>query len=198
MPGAQALVRERRGVALRGVERHLHNAVDVAVGGDQAADVEAQAARDGGAHLVLVQLLALDVAALENVLGQRLENGLVAERKAHALHAADQAALVVADAGQGGEQALVVPGEVGPAVKLVDVGGHLFSAGFAENMRANLRRRNTQYTHFLRRKPRQASWPPKSAIRTKSVTGDQTNGQHLRISAKRTCNPFTTQQQRHP
>ena len=98
MPGEQPLGRERLLVVARGVEHHLDDALDMAVGGLQPADVHAETAGDRGADLLGVQLLAFDLAGLEHVRGQGLQDGLLLEMEAKGLHVADQAALLVADA----------------------------------------------------------------------------------------------------
>ena len=87
-------------IVLRGVEHHLDDALDIAIGGRQGADVHAEAARDRGADLLAIEHFAFDLARLEDVLGQRREHGLGAQRKAERFHAPDQPPLVVADGGQ--------------------------------------------------------------------------------------------------
>jgi hypothetical protein len=62
-----------------GIEHHLDHAFDVAIHRGQRADVHAQPAGDGGAHGFDIELLALDLAGLDHVLGERREAGLVAQ-----------------------------------------------------------------------------------------------------------------------
>ena len=78
MPCEQPLGGERLVVMARGVEHHLDDALDVAVCRLEGADVHAEAAGDGGADLFGVELFAFDLAALENVGGERLQDGLLA------------------------------------------------------------------------------------------------------------------------
>ncbi|WP_228763668.1 hypothetical protein [Brevundimonas sp. SPF441] len=54
MPAEQAVGRQRLGVVLGGVEHHLDDALDVPIRRDQADDIHAEAAGDGGADLVSV------------------------------------------------------------------------------------------------------------------------------------------------
>ena len=111
-------------IFLRGVEHHLHHALHVALGSRQRADVDAQAPGDRGADLFLVENLALDLACLENVLGQGLQDGFRPQLKAKALHTPDQSPLPMAHRGQRLGQSLLAPAECRPVCSLVDVRGH--------------------------------------------------------------------------
>jgi hypothetical protein len=77
-----ALPRYRRLAVGRGIEHHLDHALDVAIHRRQGADVDAQAAGDGRAHGLDVELLALDLAGLDHVLGERRQACLIAQRHA--------------------------------------------------------------------------------------------------------------------
>ena len=47
--------------------------LDLAVSGDEPTDIQAESLGEGGSDLVTIQLLALDLARLDHVLGQRPE-----------------------------------------------------------------------------------------------------------------------------
>ena len=83
MPAEQALARERLRMRAGGVEHHLDHAVDVPIRRRQRADVQAQPAGDGRTHRFGVELLALDLAGLDDILGQHPQGGRVALRQAH-------------------------------------------------------------------------------------------------------------------
>ena len=100
MPGEQPLGRERLVVVARGVEHHFDDALDVAVRGLEGADVHAETAGDRGADLFGVELLAFDLAALEDVGGQGLQDGFLLKVEAECFHVADQAALPVTHGGE--------------------------------------------------------------------------------------------------
>jgi hypothetical protein len=71
MPAEQPLPRHRRMAVGRGIEHHLDHAFDVPIHRGQGADVHAQPAGDGRAHGFDVELLTLDLAGLDHVLGER-------------------------------------------------------------------------------------------------------------------------------
>ncbi len=100
VPPEQAIPGERRIAVGGGVERHLDHALDVTVHRAQRTDVDAEAAGDGGAHRLGVELFALDLAGLDNVLGQRRQAGLVAQGHADIGQAAQQQTLGATDVGQ--------------------------------------------------------------------------------------------------
>ena len=81
MPGEQALVGQRLGVFLGGIEHHLDDALDVPVGRRQRADIHPQPARDRGSNLILFQDLALDLTGLDDLLGQRSRTASSRKRK---------------------------------------------------------------------------------------------------------------------
>ena len=112
-------------IFLGGVEHHLDDAFDVPVGRRQCPDIEPEAAGDGGAHLVDVEDLALDLARFQDILGQGVEDGLLAEPEAEAFHPADQPALPVTHGRELVRQPFLIPVEPGPIASLVDV--HCYS-----------------------------------------------------------------------
>jgi hypothetical protein len=74
--GGQGLV-----IAARGVELHLDDALDMPVGGLECADVDAKTPRDGRTDLLGVELLPFDLAALENLSGEGLQDGFLPQVK---------------------------------------------------------------------------------------------------------------------
>ena len=84
----------------RGVEHHFNDAFDIAVGGLEGADINAETAGDRGADLLGVQLFAFDLAALENIGSQGFQDGFLPEVESESLHVPDQPALLVADGGR--------------------------------------------------------------------------------------------------
>src|SRR3546814_3785328 len=95
---------QRLGIVLRGVQHHFHDALDVAICFDQTADVHAETAGDGGAHLLPVQYLAFNLAGFDNVLGECLKHGFRAQREAKRLHVTNQTPLPVAHGGKRSEE----------------------------------------------------------------------------------------------
>src|SRR5713101_2138527 len=65
MPAEQALGRERRIVFLSRIEDHLDDALDVAIGRSEGADIHAETARKRRAHLVPVEDFAFNLARLD-------------------------------------------------------------------------------------------------------------------------------------
>ena len=73
VPSEQALGRERRIVFFRSVKDHFDDALDVAVGRSECADIHAETARKRRAHLILVEDFAFDLARLDHFLGERAQ-----------------------------------------------------------------------------------------------------------------------------
>ena len=124
MPAQQALLCQRLGVVLRGFERHLHDAFDAAVRGDQAGDVHAQPTRYGGPDLSGIEELAFDLAGLEDVKRERLEQRLFLLRESECFHAPEQASLPVAHSGQRRGKGILIPLELRPIRGLMYVFRH--------------------------------------------------------------------------
>jgi hypothetical protein len=137
VPAEQALRGKRRAEVGRGVQHHLHHAVDMPVDRGERANVHTQAARQRGAHRFDVEVLALDLAGLDHVVGQCGQAGLFAQRQAHISQAAEQQALGTAGFGQRGSQRREVIAPLGPVGRFPDV--ELFSAFHAEIVRVNRR-----------------------------------------------------------
>jgi hypothetical protein len=123
MPAVQPLGGQRLAIVLCRVEHHFDHALDIPVGRRQRPDVDAEAAGDRGAHLVLVQELAFDFRGLEDILRQRLEHGLFLQAETQGLHASDKPPLPVADSRQRCCNRLIFPAEPGPISVFVDVHG---------------------------------------------------------------------------
>jgi hypothetical protein len=132
LPAAQALERSRRGRVPRGVEQHGDEAVHVAGAGGRAGPVEAELPRDGGAHGVAVEPLALDLRGAKGLVFVRdgLERGAVGHPDEGGL--GEETAPGVVRGGQrggdepGGPREAVGPGGVLPEVGAADGrgGGH--------------------------------------------------------------------------
>jgi hypothetical protein len=84
-----------------GVKHHLDHTVNVPVHRGQRADVDAEPARDGRAHGRGVELLAFDLAGLDDIFGQGRQTGLVSQGHADVGRAPHQQPLGAADVGQG-------------------------------------------------------------------------------------------------
>ncbi len=124
VPAEQSFSCERGPIVLRGVERHLDDALDVPVRRQEGADVHPQAAREGGSDLLPVEGLSLDLARLEDVLGERVERGLLAEPEAEAFHPPDEPPLPMPHCGEPIRDPGPVPAEPGPIGLPVDVQGY--------------------------------------------------------------------------
>jgi hypothetical protein len=128
MPVEQPFFRERIFEFLGGVEHHLDHAFDMAVSGGQGSGFDPEPARNRGSDFSLVEDFAFDLAGFEHVLGEDLENGLLAHRKSQCLHAADQSSLAMPDGSKLSGKAVLIPGEFGPGRQLVDIGRHVLPA----------------------------------------------------------------------
>ena len=121
MPAEQSLVGQRLREALRRIEHHLDDALDLAIGCHAAGHLDAQPPGDGGTHLVAIEVLAFDLAGLQDVQRQRPQLRLFLKREAKPFHPAQEAALPVPDVCQACGQSLLVPSEMGPVGPLVNV-----------------------------------------------------------------------------
>ena len=142
VPGEEPLFGQRLRVVACGVEHHLDDAFDSAVGGDEPADVQAESPRDRRADLIGREFLALDLARLDDVLGQRAQMGFVAQIEAEPFHLPEQAAFFTRDMCEQPAEDLIVPVQGGPVRVLPDI-SHLISALVAEIMAIILRMANT-------------------------------------------------------
>lgn len=120
MPSEQPFGAERLVVVPCGVQHHVDAALDVTVRGLEAADIQAEAARDRGTHVAGIQLFALDFAAFDDIFGQREKDGLLLKREPKRFHVANQTALLMAHGGQRFRQLLTVPSELGPVGSLAN------------------------------------------------------------------------------
>src|SRR5436305_3438746 len=121
MPGEQPFGGQRLVEPTRGVEHHLDDPLDMAVGRLEGADVHPQPPGDRRADLLDVERLPFDLAALDHVAGQRLENGLLPKVEPERLHVPDEPALPVADGGERLRELSLAPVEPGPVLKLMDI-----------------------------------------------------------------------------
>jgi hypothetical protein len=132
VPSEQAIPGDR-GVAVGGgVDHHFDHPLDVTVHRGQGTDVDPEAAGDGGAHRFDVELFALDLAGLDDVLGQRRQAGLVAQSHSDIGQSSHQQTLGAADVGQRLGQGSEVVAPTWPVVGLPDVS--VIAAGHAEIM----------------------------------------------------------------
>ena len=86
----------RSGVVPGGGERHLDDAVEVAIRRRQTADVQTEAVCNRRADLVGNEYLSLDLARLHDIFGERAQRGFAANLETQGLHAAEQFSLDVA------------------------------------------------------------------------------------------------------
>ena len=125
-------------VAARRVEHHFDNALDIAIGGNQPADVHAEPPGDRRADLIGRELLSLDLARSDDVLGQRAKVRLAAQLEPEPLHLSEQAAVFAGHLGEQLPEHPVVPVHGRPPRVFPDI-GHIISARFADIMAAILR-----------------------------------------------------------
>src|SRR5262245_35631825 len=121
MPREQTSDRERLCILSRCVEHHLDHAVDVAVRRSQPRDVQPHASSDGRADLVRIELLALDLAALDDVRRQGLEDRLLPKLEPQSLHVTQEMALPMANRGEEHGESFAIPVEARPLLALVDI-----------------------------------------------------------------------------
>jgi hypothetical protein len=127
VPSAQALTGQRMIVMPGRIEHHFHNTVHMTVHWRRRADIQSQSARNGGAHLFAVQLLALNLAGLDHIPGKRCQPGLVTQLEAEGFHSPDQPPLVMSHPGQRRCQPPCIESPRGPIAVLPNIGGHFFS-----------------------------------------------------------------------
>ncbi|MDR6954772.1 hypothetical protein J2X65_004148 [Ancylobacter sp. 3268] len=119
MPAEQPLRGQWLLIVLRGIEHHFHDAFDMAIGGDQAGNIHAEAAGDRGTDLFPVKHLAFDLAGLQNVFGQHMDDFL-AKREAKCLHAADQPPLSMSHGREALDELLIAPVQIRPVSQTMD------------------------------------------------------------------------------
>src|SRR6185312_16276069 len=124
MPAEQALGCKRFGVFFGRVEHHFDDALDVAVGRSESADIDPKPTRERRAHLILVEDLALDLARFHDLFGEGLKGRLFLESESQRFHPPDQAPLAVSDRGELVREMFVVPAEIRPTREFMDVAGH--------------------------------------------------------------------------
>jgi hypothetical protein len=71
VPGAESVGGESLVVVARRIQHHLNDAFDVTVRSYNTPGIQTEAARDGRPHLLNIQRLTFDLAALDDVVGQR-------------------------------------------------------------------------------------------------------------------------------
>lgn len=121
MPAQQTLLRHGHMAVGGGVEHHVDHALDVAIDRGECADVHTQSARDGRAHGLNIEPLALNLAGLDHVLGERREARLVTQGHAGVGQPPHQESLGTTDLGHAASQCRQVEAPVRPATELPDV-----------------------------------------------------------------------------
>lgn len=96
------------------IEHHFDDALHIAVGRLERPNIDAKAAGDQGAHLRHIEVLAFNLAALEHILREGLQNRLLAQGEVESLHTALQDALVKPRRGKLPGDLVGIPGEVRP------------------------------------------------------------------------------------
>jgi hypothetical protein len=91
------------------------------IGGRQAADVHPESSCDRRPHLAGIELLALDLTALQDIIGKGAEDSFLFDLETKRLHLAKQAPLQMPDCSQRHRQTLVVPTECRPVIELMDI-----------------------------------------------------------------------------
>jgi hypothetical protein len=102
-----------------GIERHFHNAFNIAVCRDCTGDVHAEPPGDRRPYLVGIQVFTFDFTGLQDIKGEGLKFRLSLEKEAEALHAAQQTALPVADVGKRLSDSSLSPVKSRPVRQLV-------------------------------------------------------------------------------
>lgn len=103
------------------IEHHLDNTLDMTVCGLQSAEVHPEAPGDRRADLLGVELLAFDLAALENIGGQGLKDSFLLEPESQGFHMTDQPALPVTRGGERLGKLLRVPVKPRPVLQFMDI-----------------------------------------------------------------------------
>jgi hypothetical protein len=81
----------------RCIEHHFDDAFHVSVHGFETPGIHAEPPCYRGTNLIRVQVLSLDFAAFDYVLGQGSEKGFFLEGESESVHAPHESALLVAD-----------------------------------------------------------------------------------------------------
>src|ERR1700691_4561814 len=89
--------------------------------GRQGTDIHPKPQGDRRANLVAVENLALDLARLDDLLGQRLEGGFGLQLEAKAFHPAQKPTLLVADLGEAFRELFGIPLELRPLRPFVNI-----------------------------------------------------------------------------
>src|SRR5262249_15832804 len=121
MPTEEPFDRERLVVMTGDIQHHLDDPFDVAVRRFEGPDIDAQTAGDRGADLREVELLPFDLAALEDLGSEGLEDSFLPKVESEGLHVAHEPALFVSNGSQRGSQFFRVPMKLRPFRQLVDI-----------------------------------------------------------------------------
>src|SRR5262245_12910088 len=124
MPSVETVSRQRGCMVLGGIKDDLADALDIAIGRCERANLDAEPSRDRGSHFVTIEDLSLYLARFDDLFGQALQVGLGLQRKAQVLHAAEQSSLSVTDGSELGGDTCRIPLKVGPLRELMDICDH--------------------------------------------------------------------------
>jgi hypothetical protein len=95
MPAEQLRFRQGISEILDRIEHHLDDTFDVAVFARQSATLHTQTARQGGANLIAVEMLTLDLTGFQDFFGQRTQYRFGAELKTEPFHPPNQPSLMI-------------------------------------------------------------------------------------------------------
>ena len=124
VPPEQTIFGQRFRVFLRGVENHVDDPVDMTVRRRKPTNVQPETARQRRTDLIAIENLAFDLTGLDDLFGERLQRGLVAQPQPQRLHAANQPALLVAHRRERRDEVFLAPAKPGPVLVLVDIPRH--------------------------------------------------------------------------
>ena len=114
MPAQKTLFGERRSVALRRVQHHLDDSFDCTIDRSVATQLDAEVSGNGGPNRIWVQVLSLDLAGFDHVLGEGSHFRLLLQRAAQVFHAPEQSSLLKMQRGQQFRKLLAIPAKTGP------------------------------------------------------------------------------------
>jgi hypothetical protein len=127
VPVEESLRGQRLFVIARGIQHHLHHALDVPVGWRQSADVDSQLPLNRRPDLVRIQSFAFDLTRLNDFRSQGLQHCVLLKRKPERFHSPEQPALLVPYGNQRVGQLRGIPPEIRPIGQLMDVFGHIYA-----------------------------------------------------------------------
>ena len=124
VPAEQAVRCQRLFITTGCVQHDLDDPLDIAVLRGQRADVDPEATRDLGPHLCHIKHLALDLARLDDIHGQGLQDGFLAQLETERFHSADKTTLIMPHRRQRCSDGRVLPDQLWPGGIVPDVHSH--------------------------------------------------------------------------